>query len=261
MTRHLVALVTGGNRGLGLETCRQLAAQGYHVVLTSRKLADAERAARELGGKRAVDVQALDVTDPESIRALAGQAPRWGKLDALINNAGTTVPGFDAKVARATLATNILGAQHVTDALLPLLAADARIVMVSSGMGELAGFGSELRPRFQKRDLSRDELIALTDEFVSAVRRGDHARLGWPSNAYRVSKAALNALTRILARELGATKIKVNAVCPGWVRTRMGGPGAERSPEQGARGIVWAATLPANGPSGGFFRDGQAIDW
>ena len=203
----------------------------------------------------------LDVADAQSVSALAGVAPRWGKLDALVNNAGTTLPGFNAEVAEATLAINFFGAMRVTDALLPMLAEDARIVMVSSGMGELSAVGPELRRRFSDPDLGREELVELVNEFVTAVRRGDHARLGWPSNAYRVSKVALNALTRILARELRGTSIKVNAICPGWVRTRMGGRGADRSPEEGARGIVWAARLPPDGPSGGFFRDGKAIEW
>jgi len=255
-------LVTGANRGLGLETSRQLAERGQRVILTSRKLEDAEHAAREIGGKgRHVEPFALDVTDPDSVAALVARAPRWGKLGALVNNAGATFPGFDAKVVEATLATNFFGAMRLTDALLPTLADDASIVMVSSGLGELSGVGSELRTRFLDPALTREMLIALAKEFVESVRRGDHARAGWPSNAYRVSKVGLNAFTRVFARELAGTKIKVNAVCPGWVRTRMGGPGAARSPEQGARGIVWAATLPPSGPSGGFFRDEKAIEW
>ncbi len=262
MTRSPVALVTGGNRGLGLETCRKLAERGHHVILTSRKLEDAERTAREIGAKgHQVEPHALDVADPESVSALAGAAPRWGKIDALVNNAGATLPGFDADVAEATLAINFFGAMRVTDALRPALAEDASVVMVSSGMGELSVVGPDLRRRFANPDLGREELVELVNGFVAAIRRGDHARSGWPSNAYRVSKVALNALTRILARELASTKIKVNAVCPGWVRTRMGGRGASRSVEDGARGIVWAATLPPDGPSGGFFRDGKAIEW
>lgn len=100
-------------------------------------------------------------------------------------------------------------------------------------------------------------------QFVEDVGRGDHERRGWPSNAYRVSKVGLNALTRIYAAQLAKThpKLKINSVCPGWVRTRMGGQSASRSVEEGAHGIVWAATLPADGPTGGFFRDGQRISW
>jgi NAD(P)-dependent dehydrogenase (short-subunit alcohol dehydrogenase family) len=258
MTRSPVALVTGGNRGLGLETCRKLAERGHRVILTSRKLEDAERAARELAGKgRQVEPRALNVADPASVAGLAGT----GKIDALVNNAGATLSGFNAEVAEATLDINFFGAMRVTDALLPALSEEANIVMVSSGMGELSVVGPDLRRRFASPDLGREELVELVNEFVVAVRRGEHASAGWPSNAYRVSKVTLNALTRILARELRATKIKVNAVCPGWVRTRMGGRGAARSVEEGASGIVWAATLPAGGPSGGFFRDGKAIEW
>ena len=231
------------------------------MILTSRRLEDAERAADELGRHGRVQPQALDVTDPKSVSALAAVAPRWGRIDALVNNAGVTLPGFGADVAEATLAINFFGAMRVTDALLPTLAEDASIVMVSSGMGELSVVGPELRQRFSNPELGRQELIELVDGFVVAVERGDHARLGWPNNAYRVSKVALNALTRILARELRETQMKVNAVCPGWVRTRMGGRGAARSIEEGAQGIVWAATLPPGGPSGGFFRDGKPIEW
>src|SRR5262245_22498439 len=132
MASSAVILVTGGNRGLGLETCRQLAEQGHRVILTSRKLEDAERAAREIGAGGRVEPLALDVADPASIVTLAGVAQRWGKLDALVNNAGTTLSGFNAQVAEATLAVNFFGAMRVTDALLRVLAEDARIVMVSS---------------------------------------------------------------------------------------------------------------------------------
>jgi NAD(P)-dependent dehydrogenase (short-subunit alcohol dehydrogenase family) len=260
MANPPLALVTGANRGLGFETSRQLVARGYRVILTARRLDDAELAAKKLDHGR-VEPHALDVMDSASVEALARATPRWGKLDALVNNAGTTLPGFDAEIAKQTLAANLWGAVSVTDALLPALADSARIVMVSSGMGELSVLGSALRRRFSDAELTRAGLRELTREFVDAVQSGAHQKQGWPSNAYRVSKVALNAFTRILARELGATSIRVNAVCPGWVRTRMGGTGAERSPEEGASGIVWAATLPPSGPSGGFFRDGERIEW
>jgi NAD(P)-dependent dehydrogenase (short-subunit alcohol dehydrogenase family) len=179
-----------------------------------------------------------------------------------VNNAGTSFKGFDAELAERTLRANFYGPMHLTDALLPALDPRARIVMVSSGMGELSCLGSELRGRFDPPP-ERDELIALMRRFVDDVRSGHHERQGWPSNAYRVSKVGLNALTRGYADRLVSThpEVKVNAVCPGWVRTRMGGPSAHRSVEKGADGVVWAATLPADGPSGGFFRDARAIDW
>jgi NAD(P)-dependent dehydrogenase (short-subunit alcohol dehydrogenase family) len=133
--------------------------------------------------------------------------------------------------------------------------------MVSSGMGELSGLGAELRAQFAVENLSREALAALVERFVSDVGVGGRRRSAWPSDAYRVSKVALNALTRILAKELGPRGVHVNAVCPGWVRTDMGGSGAPRSVERGAEGIVWAATLGPEGPNGGFYRDGRAIAW
>ena len=130
-------------------------------------------------------------------------------------------------------------------------------------MGELSNLSSPLQQRLLSPQLTRRDVDQLAEEFVSAVSLGRHAAAGFPSNAYSVSKALLNAFTRVLARELEGSARRVNAVCPGWVKTRMGGSGAPRSLEQGASGIAWAATLPGEGssPNGGFFRDARAIDW
>jgi len=201
---------------------------------------------------------ALDVAAPDAPARAA--ASLTTPLDALVNNAGTSFDGFDADVARRTLETNYRGAVRTTDAFRAHLTEASNLVMVSSGMGELSRFSPELRRRFLDPALSRAGLDALVAEFVERVASGAHDLGGFPRNAYGVSKAALNAFTRILARELPAGQ-RVNAVCPGWVRTRMGGSGAPRTLEQGVRGIVWAATLGADGPNGGFFRDGREIEW
>jgi len=251
------ALVTGGNQGLGLETAKGLAQKGWDIVVTARREAAGQEAAQKLG-QRARFV-ALDVTDAKSIQAALRELSGT-KLDALVNNAGISLDGFDGTVAERTIDTNYRGAARVTDAFLPLLAAEASIVMVSSGMGELSAVSPELKRRLLAPLLDRPLLDAYVDDFMARVRTGARDLGGWPRNAYRVSKIALNALTRVLARGLPSGQ-RVNAVCPGWVRTRMGGSSASRSLERGASGIVWAATLGADGPTGGFFRDGRAIEW
>jgi NAD(P)-dependent dehydrogenase (short-subunit alcohol dehydrogenase family) len=230
-----IAVVTGANRGIGLETARQLAKLGLQVVLTSRDADKGRQAAsqlRELG--LAVDALQLDVTDRTSCEAARDWlGKRFERIDALVNNAGVLIDPKGASVLdlpgdvlRRTLETNLFGALNVTQALTPLLrnGRNARVVNLSSGLGQLADM-----------------------------------QAGTP--AYRMSKTALNALTRILAVELAPRGIKVNAMCPGWVRTEMGGQQAERSVEQGADTAVWLATLPDDGPSGGFFRDRQPIPW
>jgi NAD(P)-dependent dehydrogenase (short-subunit alcohol dehydrogenase family) len=229
-----VALVTGANRGIGREIARQLAERGYEVLLSARDHEKASAAARELVQSAGGTVRAvtLDVADPASIAAAAGQVREDpGRLDVLVNNAGVgsdfgvsgTAPDFDA-IGRA-LETNFYGAYRLTIALLGLLrqSEHPRIVNVSSGMGGVAEMG------------------------------------GW-SPGYRVSKAALNAMTRILSTELKGEGFLVNSACPGFVNTDMGGPmGAKKPVEDGAAGVVWLATLPDDGPTGGFFRDGQPV--
>jgi NAD(P)-dependent dehydrogenase (short-subunit alcohol dehydrogenase family) len=252
--KSLRAVVTGANRGLGLAVSRELATAGHHVVLTARRLSAATAAAAALGPR--VEGAELDVTSDESIAAFA---KRLGPIDVLINNAGVSLPGFDASVVRGTLAVNFYGALHVTQALLPLVSDGGNVVMVSSGMGELSAFSPALQARFLSASLDVEGLVALVEEFEADVETGRHSARGFPSSAYRVSKAALNALARVLAAK--NTRVKVNAVCPGWVSTDMGGPRAPRSIDAGARSIVWAATLGGGGPTGGFFRDGQPIAW
>jgi NAD(P)-dependent dehydrogenase (short-subunit alcohol dehydrogenase family) len=252
------ALVTGGNRGLGREACRQLAARGYRVLLTSREVASGRAAAGALAAA-GLDVThlALDVADGPSIAALAA---RGEPLDVLVNNAGVALDGFDAEVARRTLAVNFFGALAVTDALLPRLRDGGNVVMVTSGLGALAALAPARQARFTDPALDRRALVELMQAFVDDVARGEEARAGWPSNAYRVSKIGLNALVHVLARELAPRHIRVNAADPGWARTDMGGPGATRSAEAGAASIVWAAA-DSDGLNGLILRDGKSVAW
>jgi NAD(P)-dependent dehydrogenase (short-subunit alcohol dehydrogenase family) len=232
--RVRIALVTGANRGIGLEVCRQLAERGFTVVLTARDADKARAAAAKVKTVGHVEPAVLDVADARSIeRAVAEGSSRHDHLDVLINNAGINYDTWETAqnadingTVAETIRTNLLGPWRVCQAFLPLLRKSqaARIVNVSSESGSLASMGA-----------------------------------GPP--AYQVTKAALNALTRTLAAELRRSHILVNAVCPGWVATDMGGAGAPRSVKEGAAGIVWAATLPDNGPTGGFLRDGKPLPW
>jgi NAD(P)-dependent dehydrogenase (short-subunit alcohol dehydrogenase family) len=234
MAENRIALVTGANRGIGLEVCRQLAERGFIVLLTAREGAKATAAANKLKKAGTVEPIALDVADPRSIERAADEVlKRYDYLDILINNAGINYDTWEtvenAKIdgpVVETITTNLLGPWRVCQAFLPLLrkSREGRIVNVSSESGSLASMGA-----------------------------------GPP--AYQVTKAALNAMTRTLAGELRGAHILVNAVCPGWVATEMGGAGAPRSVAEGAASVVWAATLPDSGPTGGFFRDGKPVPW
>ncbi|XVV01621.1 SDR family oxidoreductase [Actinosynnema sp. CA-248983] len=222
-----VAVVTGGNRGIGREVCRQLRDLGYEVVLTARDGAKAAEVADQLG----VDHCRLDVTSDESVREVAAfLEERYGRLDVLVNNAAVhydswqRASGADLSVVREAMETNFYGPWRTVLALLPLLRrGGGRVVNVSS---EAASFAS----------------------------------MGGGTPAYGTSKAALNALTVMLAAELRRDRVLVNAICPGWVATDMGGPGG-RPVAQGAASVVWGATLPDDGPTGGFFRDGKRVPW
>src|SRR5439155_17751529 len=226
------ALVTGANRGLGLETSIQLRAKGFRVVLTSREEKKGTAAVRGLdpdGGD--VLFHQLDITDRASISAVAKDLPALvPRLDLLVNNAGIGSWGADRRASVRTIETNYFGSRDVTDALLPFMPNGGRVVMVSSGLGELSTLGRELRPQFDDPSLTRPALDSLVSSYLADLEAGETKRAGWPS-AYSVSKVAMNALTRILARELAPRKIRINSVCPGWVRTDMGGPGANRSVE------------------------------
>ncbi|HYS72250.1 MAG TPA: SDR family NAD(P)-dependent oxidoreductase [Thermoplasmata archaeon] len=255
------ALVTGANRGLGLETCVQLHELGFRVVLTSRRNEAGVEAARGIDPRgNAVAYHPLDITDAESIKSLVSDLPGLApRVDLLVNNAGIGSWSTDLEKSKRTIAVNYLGSRNVTDAVLTFLPKGGRIVMVSSGLGELSTLGPQLRPRFEDPGLTRPGLDALVDSYLSDLETGDRKGAGWPS-AYSVSKVALNALTKILARELSPRGVTVNSVCPGWVRTDMGGHNAPRSVRVGARSIILAATLPERA-TGGFYRDGKQIPW
>jgi len=260
------AVVTGANRGIGLTICRELARKGLHVVLTSRDEAKGRAAGEALRGEQLdVSYHRLDVTKSESVAALAEHLKRTrGGLDVLVNNAGASLEGFNADVARDTLEVNFFGPLRTTDGLLAILRPLGRIVMVTSGLGDRGSLSAGLAARFEHPEaMKRDELIGLMQKFVEDVAAGEHASAGWPSSAYRVSKIGLNALTAILGRELArdGRDILCNAASPGWVRTDMGGASAPRSVEQGAETPVWLALLPEGGPQGGVFADKAEAAW
>lgn len=225
-----IVVVTGGNRGIGHEVCRQLASRGARVLLTARDADAGAAAARALAARFCP----LDVTDDRSAQALHDFVVReFGRCDVLVNNAGTIADGDStilevppAAVA-ATLATNTIGPLRVAQALWPLLrkSKGARIVNVSSGAGELDDFDGSWSP------------------------------------AYSLSKAALNLVTRMLAAAGASAGLAVNSMCPGWVRTDMGGAGAPRDVTQGADTAVWLALDAPQELTGKFIRDRKAIAW
>ena len=223
-----LALVTGGNRGIGLEVARQLGLDGMRILLGSRDRQRGEAAAATLRGE-GLDITPLelDVADPAAT-ASVGPAieAAGGRLEVLVNNAGVYPGGrasqIDFDVVEETWQANAAGAWRVAVAAIPYMEPGARIVNVSSGAGSLTTMDASMP-------------------------------------AYNVSKAALNAITRVLAADLPG--LLVNSVCPGWVRTDMGGAGASRSVEEGAASVLWAARLGPDGPTGGFFRDGNPVPW
>ncbi len=261
------ALVTGANRGLGLETAEQLAARGLRVLVSSREAAAAQDAVERMSlrappGSVVALPLPLDVANEAQVAAVSDYLRTTrATIHVLVNNAGIALDGFNAEVARRTIEVNFFGPLRVTEALLPLIPTGGTIVMVSSGMGALSGVDARLRARFTDPALTPPGIVGLARELVADVAAGCHRERGWPSSAYSVSKIALNALVRVWAKELRRLGIVINAVCPGWARTDMGGPGASRSVEKGARSIVWAAMLHGDSPTGGFFRDGRPIDW
>jgi NAD(P)-dependent dehydrogenase (short-subunit alcohol dehydrogenase family) len=267
MQASRIAVVTGANRGLGLELCRQLAKQdNIHVVLTARDSEAGQAAASQLAeGGLSVEAQPLDVTNQDSITAFS----EWlhehhGGLDILINNAGVSLRGFNLDIVRSTIDVNFYGPLRVTDTLLPQMGRNGRIVMVSSALASRSALRGQVKERFLE-PLDRVTIVSMMEKFVFDVAADRLDAEGWPHSAYAVSKIGLNMVTAAFTRELAAAGdprgILVNAICPGWVRTRLGGDNAPRSIEQGAAGLLWAALLAEGGPTGGFFRDQSPVDW
>lgn len=227
-----IIVVTGANRGIGLEICRQLALKGITVVLTSRSVDEGKKAMETLQKSGlSLHYHPLDVTDHSQIAELKDfLIEKFGRCDGLVNNAGVFADGafFEAGLDEfhETMETNVYGPQALCQALVPLMKKNSygRIVNISSGLGQLSDMGS-----------------------------------GYV--AYRVSKTAINVITKVLAAELAGENILVNSMAPGWVKTRMGGAGATRSVEEGADTAVWLAVLPDGGPTGKFFKDRKEIAW
>ena len=229
-----IALVTGSNKGIGLQVVRELAAKNHKVLLTARDEGRGKAAIAELAKDGLeVDFQQLDVSDASSIKtSVAAVAERHGKIDILVNNAGILISDkqslfeIDTADIDKTLLTNVHGPLRMMQAVVPVMKKNnyGRIVNISSGMGQLSD---------------------MNGGYVS----------------YRLSKVSLNALTRIAADEIGSDNILVNTMCPGWVRTEMGGQSATRDVKEGADTAIYLAELPDGGPSGKFFRDRKEIPW
>lgn len=232
MEKETFALVTGASKGIGYEIARQLAGRGFHVLLTARNAKAGEKAAKEISATGKCSFIEMDVADVNSIRDAAAATKRLTKhIDVIVNNAGVLLDNdialLDAspELVEETMHTNAFGPLYVVQNFLPLLGSGSRVINVTSGGG-------------------------LISEGVA----------GW-APVYCASKTALNGITMQLAHALRSKKISVNAMCPGWVRTDMGGRSAPRTVAQGAETAVWLATeAPAN-VSGKVFRDKKEIDW
>ncbi len=223
-----IAVVTGANRGMGKAASEKLVTLNYHVIMVGRHEKEINEAANSLSAEAFV----ADVENEKDIEKLTNFiSEKYNRLDVLINNAGIYMQEenlFSSKESdmKKTFEINTMGPYRLMKGLIPLMQKNGygRVVNVSSGLGSFGGFS-----------------------------------LTCP--AYSVSKAALNMLTKLFSSAVDGKQVKVNSICPGWVKTDMGGPNASRSIEEGISGMIWAATLPEDGPNGGFFRDGKPLEW
>ncbi|XP_066115534.1 carbonyl reductase [NADPH] 1 [Saccopteryx bilineata] len=271
-----VALVTGGNKGIGFAITRELCQQfSGDVMLTARDEARGRAAVQKLQAEGlSPRFHQLDIDDLQSIRVLRDFLRKeYGGLDVLVNNAGIAFKVNDPTPfhiqAEVTMKTNFFGTQNVCTELLPLMKPQGRVVNVSSfvSIRALKSCSPELQQKFRNDAISEEELVGLMNKFVEDTRNGVHQKEGWPNTAYGVTKIGVTVLSRIQARKLSehrrGDKILLNACCPGWVRTDMAGPNATKSPEEGAETPVYLALLPpdAEGPHGQFVSEKKVEQW
>ncbi|CAE8630043.1 unnamed protein product [Polarella glacialis] len=262
-----LAVVTGGNKGVGYFAAQQLLGAGLQVVIACRSEALAKEAAARLG----CEYELLDISHSPSIEAFAKTLEsKYGRLDVLVNNAAIAFKASDptpfAGQTGPTLKTNFFGTAELTDRLLPLLRASAasggqpRLVNVASMAGALRQVSPQLQQQFSSPALDRAGLDALVRKFAADVRAGRHKQEGWGNSNYGFSKLAVIAYTKLVAREEG-TGMRVNACCPGYCKTDMSNNRGGQSPEVGARNAVLLALLPDSGPSGAFFQNEANSAW
>jgi carbonyl reductase 1 len=262
-----IAVITGGNRGLGFEICRQLGKYAIKIIFTARSSKNGEKARLELE-KQGIDAEVfvMDVRNSERVKALADHLQtHYGGLDILVNNAAIAKSTFDQiEVVHETIDTNVFAVIDICEQLLPLMRKEGCVVMVSSSQGFRSFLSPLLRSRFD-RLCTVNDIHVLMKEFVQDVLEGKHEQKGWPPSTYRVSKLALNKLTQILGDDFKAhgnpKKILINAVDPGWINTEMGGANAPKTVEEGADTPVWLTLLKDEERQGDLYLDRQRVDW
>mmetsp|Transcript_9017 Transcript_9017/g.25267 ORF Transcript_9017/g.25267 Transcript_9017/m.25267 type:complete len:275 (-) Transcript_9017:64-888(-) len=271
--RKCVAVVTGSNQGIGFEIVKGLLGklpQNAVLVLTSRDVGRGEEAVKKLGGVgERLSFHQLDITDELSVKQLRDDLDKeHGGIDILVNNAGFAYKGSSSapfsEQARVTNDVNYYGTLRVSEALLPMVRANGRVVNVGSMAGSVKKCSEDLQRRFLNPDLTVEELSGLVEDFVRLARNGEHQNNGWPNTAYGVSKIAVHALTRIQARELaqrmnGSSAV---AVCPGWCKTNMAGfDRPPRTAEKGAETPIAMALWPDDTANAKFYTDLKEREW